>query len=168
MTEVDPRYAKLKQLRQRKLDAEHAAFIRARRLYAHAAQQVETLTARRAQAEKRSDALAGEEMRAATAGSVLATEIDSVLERAERRRQSLVLMQAEIDRARTERDHLHTRALEQQKRLLAARKVSEKLDLLVSRLQAEEKTLQTRRAESWSDSAIRDHSGGRWTLLQTE
>lgn len=165
---MDPRYARLKQLRQRKLDAEHAAFIRARRLFAHAAQQVEALTARRAQAGKRSDALGGEEMRAATAGPISAGDIDSVLERAERRRQALALMQAEIDRARAERDHLHARALEQQKRFLAARKVSEKLDLLVGRLQGEENRLQTRRAESWSDSAIRDHSGGRWTLLQTE
>lgn len=165
---MDERLTRLNRIRGRKAEAAQLNFLRARRHFSHAAHIVETLGQKRAQAERAgNEALAGD--LAGLIGAVAdMSAVAALHEGAERRRLGLQAMDGEIARATAEREKLRQAALEQQQRFQEARKQAKKLDLLTDTLRTNEKSLQTRLMESRSDSALKDHTTGRWKLLHPD
>jgi hypothetical protein len=165
---MDPRLAKLEVLRARKADSAQAAMLRARRNFFHAAHLVTVMTQKRVAAEKAGAAQTKAELDAMIDQIGAVSDVMGIHEAAERRRLALQLMDTEIARATAEREKLRQIALEQQRRFHDARKLAKKLEVLVDTLRTGEKSLQTRLAESRSDSAVKDTITGQWKLLQTD
>lgn len=103
-----------------------------------------------------------------SAGATTMSEIVAVHDAVERRKAALALLDEEIARALTERERLRQIALDKQKLFLTARRVAEKLGLLVEKLRDDEISLQIRLSESRADSVIKDAVTGRWMLLQMD
>lgn len=159
---------RLELLRQRKTEAAQTEFIRARRVFFHAARQVDVLRQQREAAERDGNASLRQTIDRLTSRAVAMEDIAALHEDSARLAARLAAQEAEIGRANAECERLRQLALERQAQFHQTRKMSEKLGLLASRLRSDEKSLQTRLHESRSDSAVKDEKTGRWIHLQTD
>lgn len=158
----------LERMRKRKAEAAQGELLRARRHLAHAEHHVQTLGHNRAQMARQAQSRTQSDLAAVTAQTVSMTALAAIHEDAARREAQLAALDAEITRATADREVFRQMALERQNLFLKARKASEKLGLLAETLRSTEKSLQTRLNESQSDSAIKDETTGRWTVLQAD
>ncbi|HRJ69006.1 MAG TPA: hypothetical protein PK812_05295 [Beijerinckiaceae bacterium] len=165
---MDIRLTRLEVIRERKAELAHAEFQRAYRHFAAAHRHHEALVQQRAAGAERSDLLTRQELGRLSHGAVTTSAIAAVHDAAERRKAALALLDEEIARALAERERLRQIAQEKRQVFLTARRVAEKLGLLVDKLRDEEISLQSRLSESRADSVVKDAATGRWMPLQTD